>query len=391
MTLRSRVTRRLRKSGRLASLGQDYERGHLEYVSRVGPEGERWLRTKPFNAPPIYELPRCLHSFAHIVERLKLPLRAQVLDVGCGPGWMSEYLARCGYWVTGVDISPDMVRIARERVDAIKGPVGEGIEPQAEFHAMHVREMPWRSRFDAAILYDTMHHFDDELETLRMIRSTLVPGGVLYLDEGVKPEPGSAGEQTLIEEMKAFGTLESPFEPDYLAAIVEEAGFVQIQRLLAVDELIDLARPTEALSRLAERARRPDTNTLVAYNPADPGRETFAARIELQGEPRELPDGIAVTLAVTNTGTAFWPGSPTFPFPAGTISVGPYLVEDGGRVELPRTALPHSVAAGEVAGVEIRLARDALGDRREVAFDLVREGIAWFSEPGSPLLLLTLP
>jgi SAM-dependent methyltransferase len=391
MTIRSRVTRRLRKGGRLPSLGHDYELGHLEYVAKVGLEGERWLRTKPFNAPPIAELPRCLHTFAHIVERLQLPLRAQVLDVGCGPGWLSEYLARCGYWVTGVDVSPDMVRIAQERVDAIAGPVGEGIEPLAEFHALHVREMPWRSRFDAAILYDTMHHFDDELETLRVIRSTLVPGGLLYLDEGVRPDPGSVGEQTLIDEMKAYGTLESPFDPDYLAAIVEEAGFVQIQRLLVVDELIDLDRSREALDRLSKRARRPDTNTLVAQNPSDAGEAGFAARIEVHGEPRELPDEFAITLAVTNIGTSFWPGSPTFPYPAGTVSVGPYLVEDATRVELARTALPHSVVAGGVAGVEIRLPRAALGNRREVAFDLVREGIAWFSEPDSPLLLLTLP
>src|SRR5919106_1063909 len=307
MTLRSRVTRRLRKSGRLPSLGHDYERGHVEYVSRVGPEGERWLRTKPFYAPPISELPRCLHTFAHIVERLQLHLRAQVLDVGCGPGWLSEYLARCGYWVTGVDVSPDMVRIARERVDAIEGPVGEGIEPQAEFHAMHVREMPWRSRFDAAILYDTMHHFDDELETLRVIRSTLVPGGLIYLDEGARPDPGSEGERVLIDEMKEWGTLESPFDPDYLASVVAEAGFVQIQQLLVVDELIDLVHAREALQRLSKRARRPDTYTLVAQNPAQPGREGFAAGIELQGEPRESAGELAVSLAVVNTGSCFWP------------------------------------------------------------------------------------
>ncbi len=119
-----------------------------------------------------------------MVEQLGLGLRAQVLDVGCGPGWMSEYLARCGYWVTGVDISEDMVGIARERVAAIPGSVGEGIEPQAEFHAMPVRDMPWESRFDAAVLYDTMHHFDGEVETLRVILRTLAPGGRIYIREG---------------------------------------------------------------------------------------------------------------------------------------------------------------------------------------------------------------
>jgi SAM-dependent methyltransferase len=388
MTLRRAFSRR-RKGGRMPSLGQDHDRGHREYVARIGPEGETWLRTKPFSAPPIYELARCLHTFAHIVDRLRLPLRAQVLDVGCGPGWMSEYLARCGYWVTGIDISPDMVRIAEGRVAAIEEPIGASLEPHAEFHAMHVREMPWRSRFDAAILYDTMHHFDDELETLRIIRSTLVPGGLLYLHEGARPEPGSEGEKTLIEEMEKWETLESPFDPDYLAEVVEEAGFVQVQRLLEVDQLIDLSAADAALERLSRLAKQPDTNTLIAQNSGEGGRDDFAGRIDVQGEPRVTADEVAVTLVVTNTGGSFWPASP-FPSPSGAITIGAYLVENGGRLELARVPLPHSLAPGSALSLEIPLPRIALGDSREVAFDLVREGIAWFSEPTSPLLLLTL-
>ena len=389
MTLR-RSLRRRRMGGRLPSLGQDYDRGHLEYVSKVGPEGEQWLRMKPFYAPPNYELARCLHTFAHIVERLQLPPRAQVLDVGCGPGWMSEYLARCGYWVTGIDISRDMVRIASERVGAIEGEIGSGMEPQAEFHAMHVRDLPWRSRFDAAILYDTMHHFDHEHETLRAIRSALVPGGLLYLHEGARPDPGSVGEETLIEEMKEYGTLESPFDPDYLAAVVEDAGFVQVQRLYEVDELIDLSDVEAELGRLSRRTARPDTNTLVAQNPAGPAEEGFAARIEMQGDPRETPEELTLTLLVTNTGRSFWPTAPRFPYPSGTVSLGPYFVEGERRVELARVPLPHSVPSGGAVQVEVRVTRGAVAGKPELAFDLVREGIAWFSKPGAPLLIVPI-
>src|SRR5919202_4898412 len=147
----TKLARRGRRSdGRLASLGHDFDRGHREYVERL-PEGQRlWLWTKPFSAPPGYELRECLHTFAHIVEYLGLGVRAQILDVGCGPGWMSELLARCGYWVTGIDISEDMVEIARRRVERIPDQVADGLDPLAEFHAMEVTELPWSDRFDAA-------------------------------------------------------------------------------------------------------------------------------------------------------------------------------------------------------------------------------------------------
>src|SRR5690242_21006124 len=118
------------RGGRLPGLGQDFDRGHREYVANLPESHMLWLHTKPFSAPPNYELATCLRTFSHIVEQLGLGLRAQVLDVGCGPGWMSEYLARLGYTVTGVDISEDMVAIARERIEAIRGPVGEGIDAQ---------------------------------------------------------------------------------------------------------------------------------------------------------------------------------------------------------------------------------------------------------------------
>src|SRR5436190_6385080 len=284
---------RLRRSGdgRLEPLGHDYDRGHRDYVKELS-EGERlWLETKPFAAPPSFELATCLRTFAHIVEELKLGPRAQVLDVGCGPGWMSEYLARCGYWVTGIDISEDMVEIARLRVAQIPDQVGQGIDAHAEFHAMPVREMPWTGRFDAAILYDTMHHFDNELETLRVILRTLVPGGTIYIREGARPAPGSHSEQALIEEMRTWSTLESPFDPRYLLQVVRDAGFEDVRRLVEVDELVDvddLRQPFASIARfLRYRAGRGEINTAVARKPlgleARTDATNFFGRIESLG------------------------------------------------------------------------------------------------------------
>jgi SAM-dependent methyltransferase len=390
--------RRRTSAGRLPSLGQDYGEAHRRYVERIGPGGEHWLRTKPFSAPPGFELRECLRTFAHIVDRLGLGFRTQILDVGCGPGWLSEFLARCGYWVTGVDVSEDMVRIARERIATVEEPIGEGIEALAEFHAMPVRDMPWRERFDAAILYDAMHHFDDEVETLRVIRRTLVPGGRIFIHEGVRPPEGSEGERQLISEMEEYGTLESPFDPVYLVAVLEEAGFTQVTRYAAVDELLDLSDRTRELQRLEARMENPPMNTVIAMKPVPVERASdapdFLGRLEPTGPWEERHDTreLALPITVTNAGRGFWPAGIGPSFPPGTVTLGPYLpAGDGERVELPRVPLPRSLSPGESVGAELRIPVASIGGGREVGIDLVREGIAWFVDYGSSPLVLPLP
>ena len=373
--------------GRLPSLGQDHATGHRTYVEHLTEGGRLWLRTKPFYAPPTDELTLCLRTFAHIVEQLGLGLRAQVLDVGCGPGWLSEFLARCGYWVTGIDISEDMVEIARERVDDIDRPIGENIAPVAEFHAMPVQELPWSDRFDAAILYDTMHHFDDEAATLRVILKTLVPGGRIYIREGARPAPGSEGERQLIEEMEVYGTLESPFDPAYLEEVIAQAGFTDVRRFVEVDELVEIGDVGGMFNRMREHfsyrvgRRSPETNILIARKPLGDGTGAgFAAEITADGSWR--PDAherqLVLEVRIRNTGDTFWP---TGPFGHGVVTIGPYEpLPDGSRRELPRIALPRAVPPGEELVVELGVPRHAAGDADEIAVDCVREGIAWFSD-----------
>jgi SAM-dependent methyltransferase len=380
--------------GRLPSLGQDHATGHRTYVGHLTEGGRLWLRTKPFYAPPTDELVLCLRTFAHIVEQLGLGLRAQVLDVGCGPGWLSEFLVRCGYWVTGIDISEDMVEIARERVADIQRPIGEGVEALGEFHAMPVRELPWTDRFDAAILYDTMHHFDDELATLQTILKALVPAGRIYIREGARPAPGSEGERQLIEEMEAYGTLESPFDPAYLEQVIGQAGFTDVRRFVEVDELVAVGDVGGMVNRAREHfsyrlgRKAPETNVVIATKPLAAGSEAgFAAEITADGSWRLDPHERSLVLAVRirNTGDSFWP---TGPFAHGVVTIGPYEpLADGSRRELPRIALPRAVPPGDELTLELSVDRGAAGDTGEIAVDCVREGIAWFADLGSTPLV----
>jgi SAM-dependent methyltransferase len=385
---------RLRRSagGRLPSLGQDFGVAHRAYVSRLGAGAQLWLQTKPFSVPPGRELRECLHTFAHMIERLDLGLRAQVLDVGCGPGWLSEFLARCGHWVTGIDVSEDMVEIARERLASVREPIGEGLEVVAEFHALPVRELPWREQFDAAILYDAMHHFDDEIETLRVIQRALVPGGRIYIHEGVRPEPGSLGEQILVAEMEEYGTLEAPFDPDYLEGVLRTSGFAKVTRFAAVDTLVDLSAAKDELRRVRALVERPPMNTVVAFKPGPTDRPDFAARISAQGSWRREGEELSLQIEVENVGRCFWPAELDSSLPPGVVLAGPYVTpEHGERIELPRQRLPHSLSPGESAQVELRFARAAAGGARELTIDFVREGLAWFADYGSTPVTIPLP
>src|SRR3981189_2137217 len=70
------------------------------------------------------------------IERMRVPADARVLDVGCGSGWATRLLA--GYatngQVTGIDISDEMIRVARESSSAV---------PNVDFEVAGVDELPF--------------------------------------------------------------------------------------------------------------------------------------------------------------------------------------------------------------------------------------------------------
>jgi SAM-dependent methyltransferase len=366
----------------------DHAQGHQSYVANMDDASRFWLRSKPFSAPPTYELARCLHSFAHIVDHLGLWADAEVLDVGCGPGWLSEWLARCGYQVTGIDVSEDMIAIARQRVEALD-PVAVGTGARAEFHALAADQLPWTGRFDAAVLYDAMHHLDDERATLRRIFDALNPGGRIYIHEGVRPEPGSAGERELIEEMERYGTLEAPFDPEYLAAVLGECGFVDVERLVEIDALMAPTRPAVALANVTRQLRRPETNTFLAMKPLE-GRPADALRAEFEVHtgPAWSVDTLTTTVRLTNRGSAIWrPGTSR-----GAITVGPYLPSGAsGRDELQRVLLTAPVRPGEFVDVVIEVDRARLAGATELRVDAVSEQVAWLGDLGGQPLVVALP
>ncbi len=106
---------------------------------------------------------------------------SRVLDLGCGAGRHTILLAERGLQVTGVDLSPRLLKLARERWAARNpGRPGPLFAPG---------DMRWPSvtgPFDAVVMLDvTLGVFDDDTDhvrTLAAIHERLRPGGRLVLE-----------------------------------------------------------------------------------------------------------------------------------------------------------------------------------------------------------------
>lgn len=108
---------------------------------------------------------------------LELDGGVTVLDVPCGHGRIANRLAERGCAVTGLDSSPLFLKVARE--DAVQ----RGVE--VDYHLGDMRDLPWRDRFDRAVMwFSSLGYFDDagNRRVLEQLAGALRPGGTVLLD-----------------------------------------------------------------------------------------------------------------------------------------------------------------------------------------------------------------
>jgi SAM-dependent methyltransferase len=101
----------------------------------------------------------------------QLPAHCEyALDIGCGTGAFSRLLAARSDRVLGLDLSPQMIRIARERSRAY---------PNVEYQVADVETWEFApGRFDCIVSIATLHHLSLD-ETLAKMWAALKANGVL--------------------------------------------------------------------------------------------------------------------------------------------------------------------------------------------------------------------
>ena len=98
----------------------------------------------------------------------------RVLELGCGAGRWALRIASHVHWVTGIDISPEMIRIAKERqADRRLGNVDFAVAAAEDFRS--------EARYDLIYLSSVDQYLEDEacFKMIGNLRAMLAPGGTL--------------------------------------------------------------------------------------------------------------------------------------------------------------------------------------------------------------------
>jgi ubiquinone/menaquinone biosynthesis C-methylase UbiE len=135
-------------------------------------------------------LGRLHHEIADRTAEVALavaPSPAQILDVGCGTGYLLRLLAaRCpeAAELAGVDPAPGMIKVAA----ASGAPGAPGGDERLKFSAGVAEQLPYRDgSFDLLVSATSFDHWSDQLAGLRECHRVLVPGGHLVLVDQFSP------------------------------------------------------------------------------------------------------------------------------------------------------------------------------------------------------------
>ena len=115
-----------------------------------------------------------------ILDNAEVSAGMDILDVACGTGVMIDYyLARNVASVTGIDISPEMAKIAAEKFSG---------EEKVQVLCGDVEEYAFQRKFDRIVVYNAFPHFPHPKRLIKILAGLLKEDGRLTIAHGMSRE-----------------------------------------------------------------------------------------------------------------------------------------------------------------------------------------------------------
>jgi S-adenosylmethionine-dependent methyltransferase len=108
-----------------------------------------------------------------------LPPDGTILDIGAAAGIYAILLAKKGYSVTAVDLSPNLIEQCRKRVGE------DGLEDKISCYVADARDLSDvpGGNYDAALVLGPLYHLvveEDRMQVLRQVWERLKPNGLIF-------------------------------------------------------------------------------------------------------------------------------------------------------------------------------------------------------------------
>jgi SAM-dependent methyltransferase len=192
------------------------KQAEIDYVRNLTESEVRHAVDKPFSDP------QCSGYMFEIAAVMSLlpPPPARLIDFGCGTGWTSRMFAKRGYQVTGVDIAPDFIVLAREAAER------DGLGEAIAFQTLDYEDADFRNEFDCAVFFDSLHHAVDERKAVEAAFRALKPEGVCVASEPGTGHAAAPGTQAAVDR---FGVTEKDTPPKKIIMLGRQAGFRSFQ------------------------------------------------------------------------------------------------------------------------------------------------------------------